>query len=81
MKDKRLPGPSYESYAHETRKDELVYFVLDNIGLTIDKLALAAMLETHGIGDEESAAKYGKRNVFDLADEIYNRCRLLKKNL
>jgi hypothetical protein len=81
MRNKRLPGPNYESHAHETRKDELAYFILENIGLPIDKLALAAILETYGISDEDAAAKYGKSNVFDLADEIYHRCRLLNKSL
>lgn len=81
MRDKRLPGPGDESYAQETRKNELAYFVLDNIGLPIDKLALAAMFETYGISDEDSAVKYGKRDVFDLADEIFYRCRLIQKSL
>lgn len=81
MREKRLLRPKHESYAQETRKEKLAHFVLDNIGLPIDKLALAAILETYGISDEDSASTYGKKDVFDLADEIYHRCRLITMSL
>jgi hypothetical protein len=53
---------------------ELVDFVIEQTGRPLDRWAVAATLESGGIRDVDARERYGRRDVFDLADEVYDRC-------
>ena len=53
---------------------ELVEFVLEETTRPIDRWAVAATLESGGIRDLDARERFGKRDVFDLADEVYAQC-------
>ena len=55
---------------------ELVAFVLEQTRSPVDTWAVAATLESRGLRDVDARERYGKRDVFDLADEVYAACRL-----
>ncbi|MBN1994500.1 MAG: hypothetical protein JW953_17515 [Anaerolineae bacterium] len=59
----------------EAAKQELVDFVLDKTENPVNHWAVAATLESRGMRDIDAVEKYGKANIFDLAQEIYARCR------
>ena len=52
----------------------LVEFVLKETTRPLDRWAVAATLESGGIRDVDARTRYGKRDVFDLADDILARC-------
>lgn len=54
--------------------DDLVKFVLEETTRPLDRWAVAATLESGGIRDVDARERFGKRDVFDLADEVYARC-------
>jgi len=60
---------------HTTPIDELVDFVLDKTTSPVDRWAVAAILESRGLRDVDAVERFGKRDIFDLAEEIYIRCR------
>lgn len=53
---------------------ELVEFVLEQAGRPLDRWAVAATLESGGIRDLDARERYGRRDVFDLADAVYAEC-------
>jgi hypothetical protein len=53
---------------------ELVDFVLGQTGRPLDRWAVAATLESGGIRDVDARERYGRRDVFDLADAVYAEC-------
>jgi hypothetical protein len=53
---------------------ELVDFVVAETVRPLDRWAVAATLESHGIRDVDARERYGRRDVFDLADEVYALC-------
>lgn len=55
---------------------ELVAFVLEQTVSPVDTWAVAAALESRGLRDVDARERYGKRDVFDLADEVYAACRV-----
>ena len=54
--------------------EELVEFVLEQTTRPLDRWAVAATLESGGIRDVDARERFGRRDVFDLADEVYARC-------
>jgi hypothetical protein len=52
----------------------LVEFVLKETTRPLDRWAVAATLESAGIRDVDATVRYGKRDVFDLADDVLARC-------
>lgn len=58
-----------------TLLDELVDFVLDKTTSPVDPWAVAAILESRGLRDVDAVERFGKRDIFDLADAVYARCR------
>lgn len=52
---------------------ELVDFVIEQTGRPLDRWAVAATLESGGIRDVDARERYGRRDVFDLADDVYFR--------
>ncbi len=61
--------------AHETTIQEAFTFILEQIQNPVDTWAIAATLESRGMRDIDAVEKCGKADIFDLADEIYGRCR------
>jgi hypothetical protein len=59
----------------EREKARLTEVVLREIGSPIDSWAVAAALEVEGLRDFDAATRFGAWDLFDLADEIYARCR------
>ena len=57
------------------RKQELVRLILEQTAAPIDAWEVAATLEGRGFRDLDAAERFGKRDVFDLADELYASCR------
>lgn len=55
--------------------EELVAFVLAQTKGPVDRWAVAATLESRGLRDIDAVERYGRRDIFDLADEVYARCR------
>lgn len=53
---------------------DLVDFVLEQTTMPIDRWAVAATLESGGVRDVDAREKFGRRDIFDLADEVYARC-------
>jgi hypothetical protein len=53
---------------------QLVEFVLEQTTVPLDRWAVAATLESGGIRDVDAREKFGRRDVFDLADEVYALC-------
>ena len=53
---------------------ELVEFVLEQTTRPLDRWAVAATLESGGIRDVDARERFGRRDVFDLADEVYALC-------
>ncbi|MGH7799589.1 MAG: glycosyltransferase family 2 protein [Thermodesulfobacteriota bacterium] len=61
----------------EISEEELARFVLEKVDIPVDPFAVAVILETIGIRDVDAVDKFGKKDVFDLADNIYSRCRAM----
>ncbi|MGH7900329.1 MAG: glycosyltransferase family 2 protein [Thermodesulfobacteriota bacterium] len=61
----------------EASENELAGFVLDKTGVPVDRLAVAVILETYGIQDVDAVKKFGRTDVFDLADRVYDCCRTI----
>jgi hypothetical protein len=55
--------------------DELASSVLELAGPPIDAWAVAATLESRGMRDLDAVERYGRADVFDLAQEVLVRCR------
>lgn len=55
--------------------DELVDFILEKTSSPVDPQAVAAVLESRGLRDVDAVERFGQRDIFDLADEVYARCR------
>ncbi|MCW2952839.1 MAG: hypothetical protein JWQ48_2009 [Conexibacter sp.] len=55
--------------------DELADEVLAIAGSPIDAWAVAATLESRGVRDIDAVRRYGRDDVFDLADYVLARCR------
>lgn len=65
----------------EASEKELARFVLDIAGIPVDQFAVALILETYGIRDVDAVRKFGRKDVFDLAYMIYDRCRVMLANV
>lgn len=59
----------------EAALEEATDFILTQIENPVDVWAVAATLESRGQRDIDALEKYGKADIFDLAGEIYARCR------
>jgi hypothetical protein len=55
--------------------DELASSVLEIAGAPVDAWAVAATLESRGMRDLDAVERYGRADVFDLAEEVLRRCR------
>jgi hypothetical protein len=55
---------------------DLTEFVIETTESPVDTWAVAATLESRGLRDVDAVSRFGKRDIFDLADEIYARCRV-----
>lgn len=64
-----------EGYSVDEAEEDLSSFVMQTIGMPVDLCAVAVLLETNGVRDTDVRAAFGKKDVFELADEIYKRCR------
>jgi hypothetical protein len=58
--------------------DELAVSVLEIAGQPVDAWAVAATLESRGLRDLDAVEQYGRRDVFDLAEAVFARCRQLR---
>ena len=58
-----------------TEEQELVDFVLEQTTMPLDRWAVAATLESGGVRDIDAVERFGRRDVFDLADHIYALCQ------
>jgi small-conductance mechanosensitive channel len=74
-----LPAPPGAPEAAATPLDparqELVDFVLEQTGSPIDVWAVAATLESRGLRDVDARERFGEKDVFDLAEQLYAACR------
>ena len=57
-----------------TRLQELVDFVLEQTTMPLDRWAVAATLESGGVRDVDARETFGRRDIFDLADEVFALC-------
>jgi hypothetical protein len=55
--------------------DELVAYVIETTGTPVDAFGVAATLESRGLRDLDAVQRYGKRDIFELAEEVYERAR------
>lgn len=53
--------------------DELAHFMVDHAGPPIDVWAIAALLESTGIRDRDAVERYGRQDVFALANAVQMR--------
>jgi hypothetical protein len=53
----------------------LADFVIEQTGEPLDVWAVAATLESRGVRDLDARERYGKRDVFELAEEVLAECR------
>ena len=60
--------------ADDAQLDALADSVVEIAGVPVDVWAVAATLESRGVRDVDAVKRYGRRDVFDLADEVYERC-------
>ncbi|HSE83537.1 MAG TPA: glycosyltransferase family 2 protein [Thermodesulfobacteriota bacterium] len=75
---KRTPTQRDNELNHrESSEEELARFILDKAGIPVDQFAVAVILETYGIRDADAVKKFGRKDVFDLAYKIYDRCRVI----
>lgn len=56
--------------------DDLVSSVLEITGTPVDPAGVAATLESQGMRDLDAAQRFSRRDVFELADEVFNLARL-----
>ncbi len=61
--------------AAATPIDSLVELVLDQRGGPIDVWGVAATIESVGVRDVDAAERFGHRDVFDLAEDVYTEAR------
>ncbi len=61
--------------AIEMRKRELEDFILDTCGVPVDTRAVAATLESRGLRPLDAQTDYNKKDLFELAEELYARLR------
>lgn len=59
----------------EREKERLTDLVLEEVGSPVDKWDVAAHLEIAGLRDFDAATRFGAWDLFDLADDIFARCR------
>ena len=57
-----------------TEEQQLVDFVLEETTMPLDRWAVAATLESGGVRDVDARETFGRRDIFDLADEVYALC-------
>jgi hypothetical protein len=57
--------------------DELAEMVIEITGTPIDERGVAATLESRGLRDVDAVERYAKRDIFDLADEVFVHARAL----
>ncbi len=67
-------GEEQEVAVSDLGIDGLVTDVLDQIGRPVDAWAVAATLESFGLRDID-ADRYGRRDIFELADSVHASCR------
>jgi hypothetical protein len=63
-----------EPAAGDPQLDALADSVVEIAGLPVDVWAVAATLESRGVRDVDAVKRYGHRDVFDLADDVYELC-------
>jgi len=59
----------------DAERERLLEEVLATIGNPVDAWAIAATLESMGLRDVDAAEKYGAQDLFDLAQDLYERAR------
>ncbi|HUZ30429.1 MAG TPA: hypothetical protein VMU90_14375 [Solirubrobacteraceae bacterium] len=67
-----------ERSAEQQAIDELADMVIDVAGTPIDERGVAATLESRGLRDVDAVERYGKRDIFDLADDVFVRARRIE---
>jgi len=70
-----VDGESFLSADTSSELDTLIDFVLHQLSAPVDAYAVAAILESYGLRDVDAVERFGKRDIFDLAQMIYERCR------
>ncbi len=68
--------PETDADRFENNLNEATKFILGQVGNPVDVWAVAATLESRGERDIDAVERYGKQDIFDLAQEIYIRCRI-----
>src|SRR5581483_6023842 len=71
--DPLAPSPAATTAAGPPRRDsvdELGRLIVSQAGPPIDVWAIAALLESNGIRDLDAAERYGRRDVFALAQAV-----------
>jgi hypothetical protein len=61
--------------SREGAKEALADMVLGLTGLPADALAVAATLESTGLRDLDAQQEFGAKNIFALAEDVYEICR------
>jgi hypothetical protein len=69
---RRLSGEAFE-----TRLVEAIEFVIEETVSPIDRWAVAATLESSGLRDIDAAELFGYVNIFEMADVVYARIRII----
>jgi hypothetical protein len=54
--------------------EELVELVLERTGEPIDAFAVAATLESEGLRDSDARERFGRADVFELAEDVWGAC-------
>jgi len=57
------------------KHEQLADSVIEKIGHPLDKWAVAATLESLGLRDVDANEEFDKEDIFELAEDIYARCR------
>jgi hypothetical protein len=66
-----------ERSSEQAAIDELADLVIDVAGTPIDERGVAATLESRGLRDLDAVERYGKRDIFELADDVFVRARAI----
>ena len=57
------------------KKEDIAKKVVDNIANPLDKWAVCAILESMGMRDKDAREEFGSRDLFELADDIFDLCK------
>ncbi|MEV7323775.1 hypothetical protein [Streptomyces sp. NPDC093970] len=69
----RLPGPPQRPAWADDPLDELAERLADVCGAAVHPDEIAAVLESDGLTHEQITTRYARRDLFDMAEELYDR--------